>query len=116
MDGITGGGRWLLALVICAFAFSAPEGHAMPAVPHPIVMGTGCAHGDDASAARAPERHAAGMAACCVAHCLLAVPLSPPAIAVVPEARGTDDVSPDERAEGRSVPVPLPPPRGARRT
>lgn len=102
--------RWFLALTLCLFAlgYGAPttlSAHAT--VPH-AGMTTGCpesaGHGSEGAAKPVS-------AACCIAHCLPAVPgPSPGAVAFY--AVGSVDVpSRDEVGEGWAPPVLLPPPR-----
>lgn len=108
---VEGWRRWLLALTLCVFAvaygaptsFAAPSSHAG--------MGAGCHEAGKQVSHGAPEPHATGVSACCIAHCLPAAPVFLPS---APDGRAAGEPERtrlDESGEGFSPPVPLPPPR-----
>ncbi|KQQ91075.1 hypothetical protein ASF65_00625 [Aureimonas sp. Leaf324] len=98
-------------VLVFAFAYGTPTIRAAHAHPIERASHSGC---PDTAALRtksSPPGHNGTTASCCVAHCLPAVPLLSVDDTFDRWPMTVSTSMPDEAGEGRTVAVPLPPPR-----
>ncbi len=105
--------RWCLLLTLCLFAvaYGVPTSLSAHAATRHTVAAGDCPGAAGRHADAEKTERAGSISACCVAHCLPAMPGPSPAGEIARPSRLIDAASADERGEGRPVPVPRPPPR-----